>query len=122
MNKTDLVVDTTVSQHPRPRWSAKTSFHAAVVIMLTTIPVVFGSGITSALLGLEIVFAIVTLQTFLFLLVVLYKGVRFKGTGAYGIAYKPLQEFRDVQEVQFGTAAGAMLGPVGCLFGVVFDL
>lgn len=109
----------------RPRWSTRTSFHAAAILLLLTVLIVMIFGDESGSASLLVVFIkavlSVSLLCFLFLSVVLYKGVRFQGDGVYGVLYKPLDDFDELREVSPGIAAG-YFGPVGCLFGLVFNV
>lgn len=89
--------------------------------MFLLVPLIPLTGVTSIFVGFEIIVGIITLLTFLFLWLVLYRGVRFEGDGIYGISYKPLDEFSEMRELGPGVIGGE-LGLVGCLFGMVFNV
>lgn len=115
---------------PRPRWSLKTSFAAASVILLLVVALVFFWIETSIWHRLELLVGSLALFVFVFLWAVLYQGVRYDKKERFHLRWLGTERFGDlVDSVGSGmdtqgvlTAAGAEEGPVGFLLGLILDI
>ena len=115
---------------PRPKWSLKSSFLAAVVISVTVSIVVIFTLRQSIWAELEIITGVLALCMFAFLTAVLYLGVRFDRRERFSIDL-PKGTPGDLMDGTgfvpgdtsgFFTEAGAEAGILGMILGFLLDL
>jgi len=112
----------------RPKWSLVTSFLAAIAILAIVIPVVLVFLEKSLWVRLELITVILSFFMFVFLFVVLYRGVRFAKGERYKIEWRSINP-ENLLDASSAFDVGGLLtealadaGPIGCLLGFLLDL
>jgi uncharacterized RDD family membrane protein YckC len=119
----------TCSRTNRPRWSLLTQFWAATCIAILTSVFVILVMKRSLWIELEVVVGLLSIFYFIYLYILIFKGIRFNKNETYSINWKPF-DFNNSGIEHLGlvdtggvfTTAFAEAGPVGCLVGIVLDI
>jgi len=112
----------------RPRWSMKSSFLTALILLISVTALVLLTVQKSIWTELEIVTAGVGMLMFAFLTVVLHHGVRFDKNERFSVAWPGISP-RDLLDASSFTPdidsfidCGADAGPLGIILGVILSI
>lgn len=112
----------------RPKWSFKTSFWGAGLIVFLVALVVLIFLKKSIWVELEVIVGVISFFIFVYLFYVLYHGIRFDNNEKYTITWKHIEAGNlsgsfDVIDTGFElTGAGAEAGILGIIIGFILDI